>query len=80
MSTDQWLESAADVLAYLLETDHQLAVDRSLLAATLAGRRASLSHSVGLPLAEAQRLLGVNELREIAGHMAQASARRARVA
>ena len=80
MSTDRWLESAADVLAYLLQTDHQLTVDRSLLAATLAGRRASLSHSIGLPLAEAQLLLGVDELRDIARHMAAANARRARVA
>lgn len=80
MSTDRWLESAADVLGYLLQTDHQLTVDRSLLAATLAGRRASLSHSIGLPLAEAQLLLGVEELRDIARHMAAANARRTRVA
>lgn len=80
MSTHRWLESAADVLAYLLQSDHQLSVDRSLLAATLAGRRASLSYSIGLPLAEAQALLGVDELREIARHMATASARRTQVA
>lgn len=80
MSTDGWLESAVDVLAHLLREDHELVVDRSLLAATLAGRRASLSHSIGLPLAEAQLLLGVDDLRDIARHMATANARRSHVA
>lgn len=80
MSTDRWLESAADVLSYMLQAEHQLSVDRSLLAATLAGRRASLSHSIGLPLTEAQMLLGVDELRDLARHMAAASARRTQVA